>query len=174
MHLNLSPYSDIQRRNTSAFVKATVARETLQKSLPDSLNNESLVSLNGKTCSKTDFEGKSSLHTSRPIDFALRRVVHDPSGSKGNIRYAVASPQTAKKLSNLGKQARNGFSSGSQENAGNSIRVISQNERPMVSFENTVSCVNYRGDGILIRISKDIIREEDSSTESDDAEDTHL
>lgn len=44
----------------------------------------------------------------------------------------------------------------------------------MVSFENTVSCVNYRGDGILIRISKDIIREEDSSTESDDAEDTHL
>ena len=161
-------------KNTSAFVKATVARETLQKSLPDSLNNESLVSLNGKTCSKTDFEGNSSPHTSTPTNFALRRVVHDPSGSKGNIRYAVASPQTAKKLSNLAKQAQNGFSSRPQENAGNSIRVISQNERPMVSFENTVSCVNYRGDGILIRISKDIIREEDSSTESDDAEDTHL
>ena len=83
----------------------------------------------------------------------------------------MASPQTAKKLSNL---VRNGFSSSPQKNGGNSIRVISQNERPVVSFENTVSCVNYLGNGILMRISKDIVRGEDSSTECDDVEDTHL
>ena len=74
-------------KNTIAFVKASVARETLQKSLPNSLNDESLVSLNGKTSSKTDlkFEGKSSPHTSMPIDLDLRRVVHDRNGSKDII-----------------------------------------------------------------------------------------
>ena len=41
----------------------------------------------------------------------------------------------------------------------------------MVSFEKSVSFVK---NGILMRISKDIVRGEDSSTESDDAEDTHL
>ena len=162
-------------KNTSAFVKATVARKTLQQSLPNSLNEENLVSSGCKLGSKmeTRLNGVVIGSCSPSMSYTSTPKIHR-SGCRDFIRGTPLRQQIETELGSLAKQVTQSFSPRIlQKNKVNSIHR-DQSPEHIGSCQNAIRDANSCSNGFLIGTSKDIVPKDDSANCCMDTEETRL